>query len=300
MLTGVHLFLTYKCTFECDHCFVYSGPRAKGSMTIGQVREILEQSREVGTVEWIYFEGGEPFLFYSTLLEGVRLARESGFRVGIVTNSYWATSVEDARMALEPLAEMGIEDLSVSDDEFHQGGESESPVRHVVAAARELGLPARTICIEKPYVEAAPGEGQAQGAPVIGGGAMFKGRAVEKLAAGLPRRPWKELDRCPHEELDAPERVHVDPYGHAHLCQGVSMGNLFKTPLAELVANHSASAHPICRPLVEGGPARLAEEYGVEHEDEMIDECHLCFDVRRKLVDRFPEFLAPRQVYGLD
>ncbi len=21
MLTGLHLLLTYKCTFECDHCF---------------------------------------------------------------------------------------------------------------------------------------------------------------------------------------------------------------------------------------------------------------------------------------
>ncbi len=30
-------------------------------------------------------------------------------------------------------------------------------------------------------------------------------------------------------------------------------------------------------------------------------ECdHCCFTVRRHLVDRFPDQLAPRQVYGLD
>ena len=300
MLTGVHLLLSYTCTYECDHCFVYSSPRAKGTMDLATVKEILRQSREVGTVEWIYFEGGEPFLFYPTLLEGVGLAREMGFRVGIVTNSYWATSVEDARVALLPLVEFGIEDLSVSDDEFHHDGDGESPARRVLIAARELGLSVDTICIEKPFVEAVPGEGQTRGAPVIGGGAMFKGRAVDTLVEGLPRRPWRELDRCPYEELDTPGRVHVDPYGHAHVCQGLSMGSLFETPLKELVSRHRAAEHPVCGPLVEGGPARLAEEYGVEHEEEMVDECHLCFDVRRKLVDRFPDLLAPRQVYGLD
>jgi MoaA/NifB/PqqE/SkfB family radical SAM enzyme len=300
MLTGVHLLLSYTCTYECDHCFVYSSPRASGTMDLAKVKEILRQSREVGTVEWIYFEGGEPFLFYPTLLEGVGLAREMGFRVGIVTNSYWATSVEDARVALLPLVEFGIEDLSVSDDEFHHECDGESPARRVLIAARELGLSVDTICIEKPFVEADPGEGQTPGAPVIGGGAMFKGRAVDTLVEGLPRRPWRALDRCPYEELDSPGRVHVDPYGHVHVCQGLSMGNLFEAPLKELVSRHRASEHPVCGPLAEGGPARLVEKYGVEHEDEMVDECHLCFDARRKLVDRFPGLLAPRQVYGLD
>ena len=35
-------------------------------------------------------------------------------------------------------------------------------------------------------------------------------------------------------------------------------------------------------------------------EGEFVDECHYCFLVRRSLIDRFPEHLAPRQVYGLD
>jgi hypothetical protein len=300
MLTGVHLLLTYRCTFECGHCFVYSSPRAEGTMRLGQVRDILDQARDAGTVTSIYFEGGEPFLFYPTLVEGVRLARERGFEVGIVSNSYWALSEEDALAGLRPLAELGLASLSLSDDEFHHEGEGPSPARAAVAAARELGIPASTICIEKPFVEAAPGEGQAPGQPVIGGGAMFKGRAVETLTEGLPRRPWSQLDACPHEDLQSPSRVHVDAYGYVHLCQGIVMGNLFETPLAELVAGYDATAHPVCGPLVEGGPARLGESHGVEHESAYVDECHACFDVRKRLLDRFPEALAPRQVYGVD
>lgn len=52
-------------------------------------------------------------------------------------------------------------------------------------------------------------------------------------------------------------------------------------------------------PLIRGGPAALAREYAVEHDAEYADECHFCYTVRKKLVDRFPDILAPRQVYGL-
>ncbi len=49
---------------------------------------------------------------------------------------------------------------------------------------------------------------------------------------------------------------------------------------------------------MEGGPARLAEAYEFTPEDNAVSSCHLCFLVRRALIDRFPDCLAPRQVYG--
>ena len=300
MLTGIHILLTYQCTLECDHCFLYSSPRAEGTMTLAQVRSVLDEAQKIGTVEWIYFEGGEPLLYSLSMIEGVRLARKMGFEVGIVTNAYWAVSDEDAEVWLRPLAELGIGDLSVSDDSFHYGDDTHSPAKKAVAAARRLGIPVSLIHIEKPFVEAAPGHGQEKGSPVIGGGAMFKGRAVEKLTAGLPRRPWRELATCPHEDLVSPSRVHIDPYGNVHLCQGVSVGNMWERPLSELIGRYEAGSHPVCGPLVEGGPALLADRYGVAHDDEYVDECHFCYVVRRALVDRFPAHLVPRQVYGLE
>lgn len=300
MLTDIHLLLTYKCTLECDHCFLYSGPRAEGTMTLPQVRSVLDESQRIGSVGSVCFEGGEPFLFYPSMLEGIRLARDMGFKVGVVTNAYGAVSEEDAEVWLRPLAELGGTYLSVSDDSFHFGEEESSPAKRALAVARKLGIPTSPICIQKPFVEAAPGEGQRKGAPVIGGGALFKGRAVEKLTAGLPRRPWRELTQCPYENLQSPSRVHVDSYGHVHVCQGLSIGNMWQRPLSVLALEYRADSHPICGPLVKGGPALLAQRYDVEHEEEYVDECHFCFLVRRALVERFPEYLAPRQVYGLD
>jgi hypothetical protein len=300
MLTGIHILLTYKCNFECDHCFLYASPRAQGTMTLPQIRSLLNESRKIGSVEWIYFEGGEPFLFYPSMLEGVKMARDMGFKVGIVTNAYGAISEEDAEAALRPLAELGLNYLSISDDSFHYGEEQETPAKRALAVARKLGIPSSPICIRKPFVEAMPGEGQNKGTPVIGGGAMFKGRAVEKLTEGLPRRPWREFTRCLHEDLQSPSRVHVDPQGHVHLCQGLSMGNMWQRPLSALTREYNADSHPIAGPLTKGGPAMLAKQYGVVHEEEYVDECHFCYFVRRALVDRFPEYLAPRQVYGFE
>ena len=299
-LTGVHLLLTYKCNSQCDHCFVYSGPDAEGTLTLPQVRQVLDECRKVGTVERIYFEGGEPFLFYPSMLEGARLARDMGFSVGVVTNAYWAISEVDAEVWLRPLAELGVADLSISDDSFHYGEEQDSPAKLALSVARSLGMQTSSICIAKPFVEAAPGQGQDRGKPVVGGGALFKGRAAEKLTEGLPRRSWQELTECPHEDLKSPSRVHIDRYGHVHVCQGLSIGNIWQRPLSVLVAEYRAESHPVCGPLVKGGPALLARQYEVEHESDYVDECHFCYLVRRALIDRFPEYLAPRQIYGLE
>ncbi|NIV35745.1 MAG: radical SAM protein, partial [Anaerolineae bacterium] len=82
------------------------------------IRDVLRQGEELGTVEMVYFEGGEPFLFYPIMVQGLREAAKLGLKRGIVTNSYWATSVEDAVQWLRPIAEIGVDDLSLSSDLF--------------------------------------------------------------------------------------------------------------------------------------------------------------------------------------
>lgn len=302
MLKGIHFLLTYTCTFECDHCFLYCSPNVQGTFTLAQIKTVLDEAVKTGTVRWIYFEGGEPYLYYPLLMEGIRLARERDFKVGVVTNCYWANSEEDAELWLRPLLDLGIADLSMSDDAFHQGDdtdEAENTAKKARAAAERLGLPVGTICIGEPSINNDTDNVAKKGQPVIGGGAMLRGRAVEKLADGLPRAPFSRFTRCPHEELIKPGRVHVDSLGNMHICQGISMGNMWSTPLSELDRNYRVEDHPICGPLVEGGPALLAQKYNIDHEAEYVDACHFCYLVRKALIDRFPEYLAPAQVYGI-
>jgi len=295
MLTGLHFLLTYTCNWECDHCFVFGSPKAKGTFTIAQIRDVIAEAKRSGTVESVCFEGGEPFLYYAVMLEGVRLAAEAGLSAGIVTNTYWARAEEDARLWLAPLVEAGLGSLTVSDDSLHFGDVEDTPAKRAVRAAESLGIPASAIAVDEPCVVT----GEA-GRDELSGGVMFRGRAIEKLSEGLPRRACDEFTECPHEDLADPGRVHLDCYGNVLLCQGLSMGNMWKIPLSELVRAYDPRQHPVVGPLVSGGPVELARACGVETEPGYVDACHMCYEVRKALVDRFPEHLAPRQLYGLE
>ncbi|MFC1746930.1 radical SAM protein, partial [Candidatus Neomarinimicrobiota bacterium] len=139
MLTGVHFILTYICNYECDHCFLYCSPSTIGTFTSNQVKAVLDELKNIKTGEVVYFEGGEPFLFHPLLLECITYANDSGYRTGVVTNTYWATSEQDAELWLRPLQEAGLSILEVSDDTFHNRDESVSTLEHATAAARNLG-----------------------------------------------------------------------------------------------------------------------------------------------------------------
>ncbi|MBN2156610.1 MAG: radical SAM protein [Candidatus Lokiarchaeota archaeon] len=301
MLTQLHLLLTYTCNYECDHCFLYCNPSSKGTFTLKQIRHILDEAFKIKTIEWIYFEGGEPFLYYPLLVEGVKLARDYGFKVGIVTNSYWATNEEDAELWLHNIAKSGVTAMEISNDDFHFVDDDRNLPIIAQKVAEKLRIPSiSTITIDKPEIDLHSKEAKNKGSAIMKGGAVFRGRAVEKLIFGLPTRPWETLNECPYEDLEGLGRVHLDSFGNVQICQGLSIGNFLETPLNEIIRDYDPRKHPICGPLLEGGPAQLVRQYHLDHESEYVDECHLCYLMRKSLIDKFPKFLTPRQVYGLE
>jgi MoaA/NifB/PqqE/SkfB family radical SAM enzyme len=294
-LASLHILMTYQCTFECDHCFVWGSPFQSGTLTLTQIQQILEQAKEA-RVEWIYFEGGEPFLYYAVVLKGVQLAKLMGFRVGIVSNAYWANTVEDAIEWLRPLSGL-IADLSVSSDLYHYSEMMSRQAQNAQEAARVLGVPIGVISVCQPeMVNAAQTSGQIPAGE--GAAVMYRGRAVEKLVPRASRQPWEKFTECPHENLREPGRCHLDPLGNLHICQGVSLGNIFATSLKEICEEYNAEAHPVCGPLLAGGPAALVSEYSLPHEEAYADACHLCYEARLAMRERFPEILKPDQMYG--
>ena len=218
----------------------------------------------------------------------MRAAAERGFSVGIVTNGYWAGSVDDALVWLTPMVGL-LNDLSVSTDLLHSDRVISAESQNVLAACEQLGIPAGTITCALP---GAPAESE-------GGPVHFRGRAAARLAGAAPLRDWSTFDECPYEDLEDPDRVHLDPDGNLHLCQGLVMGNLFERPLAEIVASYEVADHPIAGPLAAGGPAELVRVYDVPHAPAYADACHLCYSARENLRTRFPEHLATDAMYGV-
>ena len=294
-LSGLHLLLTYECNYACEHCFVWGGPSRTGTMTVATIEHIVRQAQALGTIEWLYFEGGEAFLYYDALVAGVRLARDAGFRVGIVSNAYWATSEAEAEKRLAPFAGL-VDDLAISSDAYHGSGDGAVGPGIARRVARRLGIPVDFITVAAP--EATDIAGAAGTLPPGESAVLFRGRAAERLASRVPPKRWEQFDVCPWENLRAPERVHVDPFGNLHVCQGISIGNLLQRPLPEIMRNYDADSHPIAGPLLAGGPAEIVRRYGVPHEDGYADHCHLCYEARRLLRNRFPDVLTPDPMYG--
>ena len=294
-LTGLHLLLTYQCTLECSHCFVWGSPWQRGVMSLEDIRMILDQAEDLGMVRSIYFEGGEPFLYYAILLKAVQEAASRGFQVGIVTNAYWANHAGDALEALKPFAGL-VQDLSVSSDLYHSDELLSIQARNASKAAEAYKISSGIITIARPEVEAQTSSGQLSHGE---GAVMYRGRASTELAGQAPHQPWDQLTACPHEDLAEPGRVHLDPMGYVHVCQGICAGNFFQHTLAEICRHDQPQAHPIRGPLLRGGPAELVREYDLPHADSYADACHLCYESRRLLRERFPEELAPDPMYGV-
>jgi hypothetical protein len=294
-LNGLHLLLTYQCTFECEHCFVWGSPWQTGMMTIDTIRHILNQAREAESVQWIYFEGGEPFLYYQTMLAGINNAIDLGFKVGIVTNSYWATSVEDALLWLAPLVGK-VQDFTISSDLFHFSDKVSQQSKYVTRAAKQLNIPLGIICIEQQEAQGLSSVGQI---PPEAASIMYRGRAVEKLASKTALFPSAIYSNCPHENLADPGRVHVDPFGNLHICQGISLGNIFTSKIKEICEAFDPYTHPIIGALLKGGPYNLINQYHIPATENYADACHLCYEARKYLRNQFPDTLGPDQMYGV-
>jgi len=295
-LQGLHVLLTYRCNVECDHCFVWGSPRQTSTFTIRRLDDLLAQARAIPSCRWVYFEGGEPFLYYPLLRHGVETAADMGFKVGLVTNAYWATTLWDAVEWLQPLSGL-VHDLAVSNDLYHGDNGTARWAHHAERAALEMGIPSGVISIAPPDSDdAVPVRGRL---PEGESQVMFRGRAAETLAPGRPKLGWESFTVCPYENLAEPGRVHVGPSGWVEVCQGISIGNAFETPLRTICESYRVEAHPVAGPIHAGGPAEFARRTGFHPEPGYADACHLCYASRKAARAAFPSVLAPDTMYGV-
>lgn len=284
-LKSLHFLLTYKCNVECGHCFVFGSPKNRGSIDFNDLIHWIDQASSIQTVKWIYFEGGEPFLYPRLLTEGLRAAREHGLKTGIVTNGFWAKTIGIGVRTLRPISHL-IDYLQISCDDLH-GHRSHNVAGNALAAASELGIDRGMIKVNPPC----------PGSSANSGDVLFKGRAAAKLTKHITTFPWDSFVKCDQEDLEAPSRLHIDQYGYAHVCQGLVIGNLKQLSLQQLVEGFDPASHPIISLINRGGPALLAEELDVHHDGNYVDQCQLCYFARKELSEMFPDHLAPELLY---
>jgi hypothetical protein len=264
-------------------------------MTYQELEGLLEQAATLGDIKTVYFEGGEPMLYYPLLLRGIELATSLGLKARIVTCGYFATNPRDGEAWLRPLKAAGLRGVEVSIDAIHGTGEAYTHGMNLVEAATDLGMSVAVLSVCDPRQEE---EQACLNLPDEPSDVMYKGRAAHELVEGLELHPWEEFDECDVEFLESPKRVHVDPYGNVHICQGILAGNVWESSLAQITRGYSPHEHPIIGPLIKGGPAALVREHWPDCDRGFASQCHACYEVRRVMRKRFRLYLGPAQVYG--
>ena len=270
----------------------------------------------------IHLTGGEVFGDWDRLIEIARCAQDEGLGLleSVETNAFWATDEAVIRRRATALREAGMEVLCVSADPFHQQFVPIERVRLIVKTAEDLLGPERIRVRWREWLDEGFDTDSLDSSVrsktfsewIALGKDRLNGRAAELLAPHLPLRPVDAFtrDNCRHPLLLS-KHVHIGPAGLVvpGVCAGIVLGRVtppYEESIQEiwrqLDANHAN--RPVVGTLAEGGPAGLAaaaaQDEGFIPAEGYASKCHLCWAVRRFLVDRGKarDELGPPRLYG--
>jgi len=293
----VGLLITEQCNVECSHCWFDSGPNRNARMKLDEAMEYIDQAREIPSVEWISFTGGEPFLLPEMLLRLVAHASEKGLYTECVTNCFWARTEAAAVEHLRPLADAGLDVVNISADDFHQRRIPFDGVRNCYEAAKRIGLKvvimcavARSSSLTVKEVVRRLGDGEIS---IVGG--EKPSETTSAIAVETEFIPVGRGAEVPEDEwligngpLEGPCKVvlrdvAIDPHGWVLPCCSVAgltqiarVGNARHEKLRSLIK--AAGEKTLFEVLSTEGPMGLKRLLGSQRLN-YVNRCHLCHDV---------------------
>jgi hypothetical protein len=121
------------CCYSCT-------PQGNTRLDLDTVKDYIRQAHERGDVKTISFSGGEAVLHYNDLRDSMKYAQELGLKSTLVTNGFWGSDVAKGYEMLKGLVEVGLQDVSMSVDRFHQEYVPIESVRNAIRIAERLGV----------------------------------------------------------------------------------------------------------------------------------------------------------------
>ena len=226
-----------------------------------------------GDAAKIHITGGEPFLYWDHLLYILEEAEKQNFgKVDLIeTNGFWATSEKIARQRIKILEELGMFQLKISTDPFHQEYVDLVPVRLLANIAIEALGSNRVLVRWKKYLEnpvkmmglSVAERRQEYLRTMNDYHCRFTGRAGRELAELVARTPIEDLAtmNCKSDFLAA-KGVHIDPFGNvfSSTCSGIIIGNVNQRPLEDIWKQFHPAQKDFINTLFNLGPAGLLEK----------------------------------------
>ncbi len=150
----IGLILSYRCHSACQHCLYNCGPGwEKEAMSLPALAQALETIAGWPQKPQVHLSGGEPFLHFPLLLEGVRLAVELDISCYLETSAAWCLNREQASERFTALRQAGLQAVLISCSPFH--AERIPPVRtmRAIQAALTVFGPQRVIVYLPHFLE---------------------------------------------------------------------------------------------------------------------------------------------------
>jgi MoaA/NifB/PqqE/SkfB family radical SAM enzyme len=304
----VGLLITERCNIECSHCWFESGPGRTGRMTLEEATGYIDQARQVPTVDWISFTGGEPFLLPEMLASLIGHASDLGLRTECVTNCFWAESEEMALELLQRLEGAGLDAINISADDFHQRHIPFERVSNCYRAASRLGLKTVIMCAAARssvlrIKDVIQGLGDRsihnirddKSKTTVSALAVETGFVPVGRASNMPREEWL-IGGSPVEGpcRDVLRDIGISPSGDVLPCcsaagivESAVLGNAKENRLVDVI--EGAIDNPLFVTLSEEGPIALAEKLQLDKRG-YVSRCHLCHVVLTE--PRLPQILG--------
>ena len=315
---GASFLITFRCPSKCEHCAYNAGPEQEGHINQNDAKRWLSELVESQQFEWLTLHGGEPFLYIDEMKAILRLAKELDIpRRGAITNGYWARTPQIAKKMLEDLSDAGLNRITFSVDGFHQKYIDINNVKLGLEAAISIGI--EKVWVDSYYLESIDSpnmyDRMTKSALRFVEGMNdveysihqvdFEGRGAASLPRYATLSSTLPSGKCvlPYwlgGDLRNPEVVEIDFEGNITLCPGICIGNAKSDSISRILSSYTFTDHPIIKILVEEGPIglhKLATQLDLEPGSEFVNECHLCFEMRRILHESHPNHLTPSRCY---
>jgi len=265
----------------------------------------LEETVAVTRLDSFMIFGGEPMLYPERTIRLFRKANELRIpEIELITNGFWGRDPKTATKLAIELREAGVTDVLISVDAFHLPHIPLDGPRNAALASVDAGINRvrwniavlESIDAQNKYDRRTREIAQILEPLDIEmsfNGIWPQGRARTNLKHFFSKQSLE--GDCPDKEntLANPTCISMDPAGWASICWYMAIGNAKRTSLSGIVTGYRWDKHPVTRTLVEKGPMGLidlpeCEGFNLQEEDYM-DKCHLCCELRRYMQRAYPE-----------
>ena len=143
-LNKIEFVLTNACTGRCKHCsegeHASCGEHIDPELAADAVRRISAEY----DIKTVMTFGGEPLLYPDAVYAVMDAANELNIeRRQVITNGYFSSNPEKIREVAERLSAVGVNDLLLSVDAFHQESIPLEVVKQFAREVKRCGIPTR-------------------------------------------------------------------------------------------------------------------------------------------------------------